>query len=508
MADVVDVRPDQLSTIQAILAAHVPSAEIWAFGSRAKWTARDVSDLDLAVANSASLSSTALDKLRHAFEESYLPFQVDVVDLARVSDEFRKVIEKQKVVLRKATKSNGIDNQPSEWRSLPLEDSVEEIIDYRGKTPRKVSSGIPLITAKVVKNGRIETPDEFIALEDYDGWMRRGMPRAGDVLLTTEAPLGEVAQLDDRKIALAQRLVALRGKSGVLDNDFLKYLLQSKLVQDQLRSRASGTTVLGIKQSELRKVTLIFPSLPEQKAIAAVLGALDDKIELNRRMSATLEAMAQALFQSWFVDPLVNGLPENWRESTVADVLTFNRQTVNPSKFPDEVFAHYSLPAFDEGRIPKSEMGSSIKSHKLLVPRDAILLSKLNPHIPRIWFPNIASSHRAVASTEFLVAQPKAGFSREFIYCLFTSSDFVAHFATLVTGTTGSHQRVKSDSVLQMNLEIAPAETIEKFFELAKPILQRNWQNICESTTLAAIRDALLPKLLSGKIRSGGSVAP
>ena len=135
-----------------------------------------------------------------------------------------------------------------------LEDCMAAIIDYRGKTPRKTSSGIPLITAKVVKGGRIKTPTEFIAIEDYDFWMRRGIPRLGDVLITTEAPLGEVAQLCQQRVALAQRLILLRGKSEVLDNRFLKFLMQSAPVQHQLHARATGTTVLGIKQKELRQI--------------------------------------------------------------------------------------------------------------------------------------------------------------------------------------------------------------------------------------------------------------
>src|SRR6266850_1129377 len=148
-----------------------------------------------------------------------------------------------------------------EWTVRPLEECIAALIDYRGKTPQKVSFGIPLITAKVVKAGRIETPDEFISVDDYEPWMRRGIPEAGDVLITTEAPLGEVAQLGSERVALAQRLIAIRGKQGVLDNGFLKFLLQSADVQDQLRARASGTTVLGIKQSELRKVLLTLPTV-------------------------------------------------------------------------------------------------------------------------------------------------------------------------------------------------------------------------------------------------------
>ena len=103
------------------------------------------------------------------------------------------------------------------------------IIDYRGKTPKKTAYGIPLITAKIVKGGRIMTPQEFIAPEDYDVWMRRGLPEPGDVVMTTEAPLGEIAQLDGRKVALAQRLITLRGKPDLLDNTYLKFAMQSRL---------------------------------------------------------------------------------------------------------------------------------------------------------------------------------------------------------------------------------------------------------------------------------------
>ena len=158
------------------------------------------------------------------------------------------------------------------------------------------------MTAKIVKNGRIEPPTEFIAESDYDDWMRRGLPEPGDVVLTTEAPLGEVAQLSRNKVALAQRVITLRGKQSVLHNTYLRYLLQSNFIQHQLEARATGTTVLGIKQSELRKVDLLLPPLATQKAIAQILGTLDDKIELNRQTNKTLEAIAKAIFKSWFVD--------------------------------------------------------------------------------------------------------------------------------------------------------------------------------------------------------------
>ncbi len=190
----------------------------------------------------------------------------------------------------------------SEWPVLPLEDCLDALIDYRGKTPVKTDSGVPLVTAKVIKGGRIETPTEFIAPEDYDSWMRRGIPLAGDVVMTTEAPLGEVAQLGAEQVALAQRVITLRGKTGFLDNAYLLYLLQTEEMQDQLKSRATGTTVLGIKQSELRKVRVKVPPFDLQQSVAGALKTLDDRIALLRETNATLESIAQTLFKSWFVD--------------------------------------------------------------------------------------------------------------------------------------------------------------------------------------------------------------
>jgi type I restriction enzyme, S subunit len=285
-----------------------------------------------------------------------------------------------------------------------------------------------------------------------------------------------------------------------------------------------------LNRNHVHPISISWPHISEQKAIAAVLGALDDKIELNRRMNATLEAIARALFQSWFVDfdPVrakldgrkptgldpataalfpnefeeseLGPIPKGWRVGKAEEILTFSRNTLDPSNFPDELFAHYSLPAFDEGRVPKLELGSAIKSQKLAVRPDAVLLSKLNPHIPRIWLPDLTTGSRAICSTEFLVAQPKDGVSREFLFCLFTSGIFASEYATLVTGTTGSHQRVRGDSVLEMKIVIPPIPLLDRFSASAKPNAGRLARGIRESATLAAIRDTLLPKLLSGEL--------
>ncbi|SRR6266571_1125104 len=170
-----------------------------------------------------------------------------------------------------------------EWRTI--EECTDRIIDYRGKTPPKTSSGVPLITAKIVKNDEILEPNEFIAADFYDKWMVRGLPRYGDVLFTSEAPLGNVAQLKlKKKIALAQRIILLRGKEKVVDNAFLVYALLHPIVKREIQSRATGSTVKGIRQARLREVRIPIPPLELQEKFA--------------RVSARIESMRQNQIQS------------------------------------------------------------------------------------------------------------------------------------------------------------------------------------------------------------------
>ena len=496
----VDLRPDQLATVRAILQAELPQCEVWAFGSRAKWTAKDSADLDLAIIAPKRLSLAKLGKLREAFESSYLPVKVDVVDINRVSREFRKIIECQRVVIQKGGATGAAQTDRAEWQTLPLEECVETIIDYRGKTPKKVSAGIPLITAKVVKGGRIETPDEFIAPENYDGWMRRGIPRSGDVLLTMEAPLGQVAQLDERQVALAPRLVALRGKAELLDNSFLKYLLQSGSVQDQLKSRASGTTVLGIKQSELRKINLALPPLWEQRAIAKVLGSLDDKIELNRRMNETLEGLAQSLFKSWFVDATQDGLPKGWREVPLPGAIEVNpscplrKGAVAPyldmANMPTR--SARALEAFDR------EFGSGMR----FMDGDT-LVARITPCLENgktCFVDFLGNGKVGWGSTEYIVLRPKPPLPPEFAYFLARTDEFRAFAISHMTGTSG-RQAVPANCLNNFTVAVPPPELAEKFGQFALAVFAEMKAHDDESRTLAALRDALMPKLLSGGLR-------
>jgi type I restriction enzyme S subunit len=151
--------------------------------------------------------------------------------------------------------------------ALPLRRVVERWVDYRGATPVKTASGVPLVTAKNIRDGVIsfELSEEFIAEEDYDPWMRRGLPQPGDVLLTTEAPLGQVAQVFDTEFALAQRVILIRPMQDRLDPRWLYWFLRSPQGARELWLRATGTTAPGIKAERLRDVPIPVPALPEQR---------------------------------------------------------------------------------------------------------------------------------------------------------------------------------------------------------------------------------------------------
>jgi type I restriction enzyme S subunit len=406
------------------------------------------------------------------------------------------------------------------------------LIDYRGKTPEKTSFGIPLITAKVVKGGRIETPDEFIAVDDYEPWMRRGIPKAGDVVITTEAPLGEVAQLGTERVALAQRLIALRGKPGLLDNGFLKFLMQSEDVQDQLRARASGTTVLGIKQSELRKVLLTLPPINEQRAIAHILGMLDDKIELNRRMNETLEAMARARFKSWFVDfdpvrakaegrdpglpqPLADlfpdsfedselgEIPKGWRAAPLPDVFD-----VNPTRaLRKGVEAPYldmaNMPT--RGHSPDDVVDRAFGSGMRFMNGDT-LVARITPCLENgktTFVDFLEAGQVGWGSTEYIVLRPKPPLPDEFAYCLARSTEFRDFAVQSMTGSSG-RQRVPAESLSHFCVVAAPKPIAALFGRFIKPLFARASAATKEGRTLAALRDTLLPKLISGELRVRG----
>ncbi len=194
-----------------------------------------------------------------------------------------------------------IGEVPSHWIVAPLTKFLDKIIDYRGKTPVKQSDGVFLVTAKNIKNGHIdyEASKEYVSSEEYDDIMHRGLPEIGDVLFTTEAPLGEVANVDRAHIALAQRIIKFRGIPDKIDNYYLKYWLMSDCFQKDLMTYATGSTAKGIKASKLVLLKIVFSTLSEQKQIVEFLdkkcSMIDEIIVEKNLLISNLESYKRSL---------------------------------------------------------------------------------------------------------------------------------------------------------------------------------------------------------------------
>lgn len=413
---------------------------------------------------------------------------------------------------------------------LPLCDVVEKLIDYRGKSPKKSATGIPVISAKVVKSGRIlENIEQTIAPGYYDEWMRRGLPEIGDVVMTTEGPMGEVAQLDARtsRYALGQRIVTLRGKPGILHNGYLKFLLMSPEVQARLEARATGTTVLGISQKQLRDLPLPILGYSEQEAIAALLGALDDKIELNRRMSATLEEMARALYRSWFVDfdPVharalgqrpahmdattaalfpdsfgPDGLPKGWKAGNLGDLIDFNPKEKLPKGTPAPYLEMKALPT--SGMTPDGPYTRDFTSGTKFRERDT-LLARITPCLENgktALVDDLLGAEIGWGSTEFIVMRAKKGISYALPYCIARDADFRAEAIQTMIGSSG-RQRADAKRIAELNAAMAPQPVHDAFSEFVSPIFDRIIGAGQEARILTTLRDTLLPRLMSGELR-------
>jgi type I restriction enzyme S subunit len=439
----------------------------------------------------------------------------------------------------------------ADWRKATVRELVDEGVLYRpldgnhGEIHPKgtdfVSAGIPFIMASDLVNGRVDTQHCAFISEEQARSLRKGFAVAGDVLISHKATMGRTAvvgELTTPFLVLTPQVTYYRVRDhSRLSNRFLKFYFDSPAFQKLFSTwgqKGSTRAYLGIT-SQL-DLPILVPPIEDQRAIADTLGTLDDKIELNRRMSETLEAMARALFKSWFVDfepvraksegrdpgllkPLADffpdsfeasalgEIPKGWEVGTLGDVVDHLRANENPLDSPNERFQHFSIPAFDDGQWPTAEFGASIRSQKTLVPPGVVLLSKLNPEIERVWLVDVEPGDRAVCSTEFLVLAPRAGIGRGYVYCAMRSRRLQQELQGLVSGTSKSHQRVQPASVLELSIVRPPGVFVELFDEVSSDLLDRSAQCRRESRTLHALRDGLLPRLLSGQMAAWSAVS-
>ena len=384
-----------------------------------------------------------------------------------------------------------------EWKEYKLGDIVDLVIDYRGKTPLKLggswsNSGYRALSAKNIKTGQIVNEDSirFVDEDLYHKWMKDEVQR-GDILITSEAPFGQIYFWDsEEKIVLSQRLFCLR-LSNVVYPQFVYYYMTTHAFQHELDGRATGTTVVGLRQPELMKCRVKLPSYNNQIVIASILKSLDDKIEVNRRINDNLEQQAQALFKSWFVDfePFKDGefveselgmIPKGWRVGKLGELCTFKRGKNLLTK--DAIDG--GVPVVAGGLEPSCYHNvSNTKSPVVTVSGSGANAGFMRMYYQEVW----------ASDCSFIDTTCK---NLLFVYCFLAVNRRLLRHAQ--TGAVQPH--VKPSDIHDFDIVIPPQAIIEEFQTKIEESIQLRGNIEKENIRLATLRDTLLPKLMSGEL--------
>jgi type I restriction enzyme S subunit len=319
----------------------------------------------------------------------------------------------------------------------------------------------------------------------------------GDLIFTAAGSLGQVGIIPDKpkypRYIISNKQLRVRLDPEKVDKLFVFYWLSSPQMVENIQQQNTGSSVPLINLSILRKLPVPLPPLPEQRAIAGMLGALDDKIELNRRMNRTLESMARAVFRQWFVESEeVTG----WKVGKFGDVAENIRRSTNAQDIDPEM--HYiGLEHMPRGSIALSEWGnaSELASNKFIFKEGEFLFGKLRPYFHKVGIAPIDG----VCSTDILVIAPKSPEWHGFVLGHISSVELINYTNAASTGT--KMPRTNWSDIANYEVAIPPLEKAKEFTEIFLPMAQQIRANIMESRTLARLRESLLPRLMRGEVR-------
>ena len=519
----IDLRPDHLTIVRKILRRHVPHRQVLAFGSRASWTAKDYSDLDLAILGNQPLPVDVASALAEAFVESDLPFKVDLVDWARADGSLRFTIGRDGVILwaleveqkpppiGQAPRKAGVS---SEWKDARLGDIVELKRGYDLPKRDRRAGSIPLVSSSGVTDHHAESKV------------------VGPGVVTGRyGTLGEVFFVPEDFWPLNTTLYVQDFKGN--DPRFVSYLLRTI----DVKPCSDKAAVPSLNRNHLHDARVCYPTNPdEQRAIAHILGTLDDKIELNRRMNQALEAVARAVFKSWFadfdpvrgkieglctcmskdivdlfpdrfVDYEIGSVPEGWEISEIGREVNavggatpstkesaFWDRGIHAWATPKDLSTLSSLPLLETTRRITDDGLDRISSG--LLPEGTVLLSSRAP----IGYLAITEVPTAV-NQGFIAMVCQNRLSN--LYIVFWCGSNLQHIKGIAGGSTFAE--ISKRVFRPMPVIVPPPAILDTFEAIARPLYKRIVAITRETATLARLRDLLLPKLVSGEIRANSA---
>lgn len=414
------------------------------------------------------------------------------------------------------------------WPRIPIKE-LGEVFDGPHATPQTVDKGPLFLGISSLDKGRIRLSEtRHVTEDDFIKWTRRVEPQANDFVFSYETKIGEAALIPEgMRCCLGRRMGLVRLDTSRVDPRFFLYVYLSPDFQEFLRSKTiNGATVDRLSLKEFGDFPFPCPKLGVQRAIAAMLGALDDKIELNRRMNKTMEAMARAIFKSWFVnfDPVYakmegretgfeadivalfperfadEGLPEGWDRAELCEQFDLSPRT--PLGEKDE------LPYVDMAALPTNAARVNLVAKRSptsgarFLNGDA-LLARITPCLENgkaAYVDFLDHDQVGIGSTEFIVFRPKGQLSGIWAYLLMREETFRSHAIANMSGTSG-RQRVSSEALAPWSISLPPLPVIKAFDAITIAIFTNLKARDDVSGTLAALRDLLLPKLISGEVR-------
>lgn len=401
------------------------------------------------------------------------------------------------------------------WERVSVSEVCESIVDCVNKTAPTVDEPTPykMIRTTNVKKGWVHLWEvKYVTKETFDRWTRRQLPRKGDVILTREAPLGEVGMLrGDDQVFLGQRLVSYRANPAKLDNRFLLYAFQGRDVQAQVKGLGSGATVEHMRVPDCEKLTLSLPPLSEQRRIASILSAYDDLIENSTRRIAILEEMARRIYEEWFVRFRFPGheqvkmveselglIPEGWRVVPLGDVSAINAKSIRPANAPDEIL-YIDIASVVPGAITQKQpyrFSEAPGRARRVVQNGDVIWSCVRPN-RRSYALVLQAEAALVASTGFAVLSAKS-VPYSYLYFAVTTDDFVGFLTNHATGA--AYPAVTASTFESAPFLMPEKEVADRFHAVAALMLDLSETLKRKNTNLRATRDLLLPKLISGEL--------
>lgn len=366
-----------------------------------------------------------------------------------------------------------------------------------GATPRGGKDsykdyGIPIIRSQNVRDWAFSSSGLAFIDDEQARVLSSAVVEQGDVLLNiTGDSVARAckAPAEFESARVNQHVAIIRANENANNSFLLAWLQASKSLLLKLAS--SGATRNALTKGMLENLDVNLPPIDVQNKIAVLVDSIQAKIAANTKLNGYLEELVVAAFSRRF-DAIKS-------TTELGEVLSISTKSLKPQDCCGEIWEHYSIPAYDTNRRPVFELADNIKSSKYAIDANCILISKLNPNIKRIWMP-ACSSKRAVCSTEFIVYKPKNPAHKSFYYAAINAPAFIDFLLAHVTGSTGSRQRAQPKATLTYPMPAPREEAIENFCIFADPIYEQIKANDRNSKQLEELRDALLPKLMSGEI--------